>query len=120
MGRKGTFPKNSIETADVAAPYGTQRDNFFAAFSNMGSEIEVTSTGVGIVSTVSGGYVAMNGTSMACPAVTGFAAKMLSQNQAVLQLPRNQDRSDEIVKLILKAARPLGFGINYEGAGLPR
>lgn len=120
MGRKGTFPQNSVETADIAAPYGTQKDNFVAAFSNIGQEIAVTSTGVGIVSTVSGGYVAMNGTSMACPAVTGFAAKLLSQNTAVLQLPRNQGRSDAIVQLILAAAKPLGFGLKYEGAGLPR
>lgn len=120
LGRKGTFPKDSVETADIAAPFGKDKDNFIAAFSNVGPEIDVTSAGVGVVSTIPAGYVAMNGTSMACPAVTGFAAKLLAQNPGVLQSARNQARSDAIVQLILAAAKSLGFDRKFEGTGLPK
>jgi len=119
-GRKGTFPKGSTETGDVARPYGTDRDDFLAAFSNVGPEIDLTGPGVGVVSTVPGGYAVMSGTSMACPAITGFAARLLASHNAVMSMPRDQARSDAMARLVLGAAHPLGFGQKYEGHGLPR
>ncbi len=118
MGRKGTFPKGTTEAGDVAAPYGKDRKNFVAAFSNIGPEIDLTGPGVGILSTVPGGYAPMSGTSMACPAVTGLAARLLSKRMELLKMERRQARSEAIVQAILQAARLLGFGPRYEGQGI--
>lgn len=118
LGRKGTFPKGTTEAGDVAAPYGKDKKNFIAAFSNIGPEIDLTGPGVGILSTVPGGYTPMSGTSMACPAVTGLAARLLSKRTDLLKMERRQARSEAIVQAILQAARLLGFGSRYEGQGI--
>lgn len=119
MGRKGTFPRGSVEWGDVHAPYGHDRADFIGAFSNIGSEIDLTGPGVGVISTVPGGYATMSGTSMACPAVTGAAAKMLSSRPDILSMARDQARSDAIAHALLTSAVPRGFGATYEGRGLP-
>jgi subtilisin len=121
MGRKGTFPKDSTESGDIARPYGKDRKYFVAAFSNIGMELDLTGPGVGVLSTVPGGYAPMSGTSMACPAVTGFAARMFSMpgQKDILDMPRDQARSDAMAEALLQAARSLGFGSRYEGKGLP-
>jgi subtilisin len=118
MGRKGTFPQDTTEAGDVAAPYGKDKKNFVAAFSNIGPEIDLTGPGVGILSTVPGGYTPMSGTSMACPAATGLAARLLSKRADLLKLERRQARSEAMVQAILQAARSLGFGSKYEGQGI--
>jgi subtilisin family serine protease len=118
MGRKGTFPAGVVEAGDVASPYGKEKNNFIAAFSNIGPETDLTAPGVGIISTFPGGYAVMDGTSMACPAATGRAAHLLAASPAVLAMPRDQARSDAICALMLNAAKPLGFGAIYEGRGM--
>jgi subtilisin len=79
LGRQGTFPDGTTELGDVAPPFGKDKKNFIAAFSNIGPELVLTGPGVGIISTFPGDkYAVLDGTSMACPAVTGAAAKLLS------------------------------------------
>ena len=121
-GRKGTFPAGTTESGDVAPPYGRDKNDFIAAFSNVGAEIDVTGPGVGVISSVPGGYGVMSGTSMACPAVTGLAARLLSlpANAAILSGARDESRSNEIVQMLLQSCKKLGFGRIYEGLGLPR
>lgn len=118
FGRKGAFPSGSA-TTDAVGKLGTPDRNFFMAnFSNTGIEIDFVGPGVGVVSTVpSDGYAVMDGTSMASPAITGMIARLLSANAAVRNLPRDQARSDEILKLAFLAAKKLGFGPNFEGSG---
>jgi subtilisin len=120
MGRRGSFPKDSTGEADAAKPFGDPlRDDFVAAFSNFGSQIDVTGPGVEIVSTLpGGGYGPMSGTSMATPATTGFAAHLLSANDAVRNA-QGAERSRQLKDLLYSKCKPEGFGRDYEGFGLP-
>jgi subtilisin len=119
MGRKGLYPKGTTGDDAVAKPFGKDKKNFIAAFSNVGPQIDLTCAGVGIISTVPGGYVPMDGTSMATPAVSGFAARLLSGTPAILSMPRDSARSDAMTKALLAAAKKLGFGASFEGHGFP-
>ena len=118
MGRKGAFPADSTHAAEIMAPYGRDQANFIAAFTNIGPEIDLTAPGVAIVSTVPGGYAAWDGTSMACPAVTGAAAALLARERLALRMVRSQARSDEMARLVFAAAHALGFGVKFEGRGM--
>lgn len=120
LGRKGTFPKGAFSEDAVAPPFGSDPANFIAAFSNVGAEINLTAPGVGIISTVPGGYAVMDGTSMASPAATGVAARLLAVRPNLLNMPRDQARSDAIAAVLLQSARKLGFSPDMEGNGLPR
>lgn len=117
IGRKGTFPSSAAAQDEVAAPFGTQKNNFIALFSNVGPQIDLTGPGVAIMSTVPGSYAEISGTSMACPAATGAAARVLTSK--VLKMRRNAKRSEAIVKAILGSATSLGFDPPFEGHGLP-
>lgn len=119
MGRKNSFPPESIQEDAVRQPFGTDDQNFVADFSNIGSETDLTAPGVGIISTYPGNhYAVMDGTSMACPAATGMAARILSGSPQILNLPRNQVRADEMVKYLALYTKVLGFGANFEGKGM--
>ena len=120
MGRKGTFPSGTTQTGEVASPYGTDKKNFMAAFSNIGPELDLTAPGVGIISTYPGGYAVLDGTSMACPAAVGAAAALLSARPELLDLPRDSARSEAMARAVLGRAKALGFGSLYEGQGLIR
>ncbi|CAM3716884.1 S8 family peptidase [Paracidovorax anthurii] len=118
FGRKGTWPADAAQVLEVEKPFGTDRRNFVAAFSNVGDAVDLTGPGVGIVSAVPGGYAVMDGTSMACPVATGALARQLGRHARILGMERNQKRSDAIIKLALNTAGDLGFGPGFEGAGL--
>jgi subtilisin len=119
MGRRGTFPSESTETLDVAPPYGTtDRRAFVAAFTNMGPQISLTGPGVGVVSTLpEDAYGPMSGTSMACPAIAGFAAHLLSTDTR-LSAVTGEMRSRLLREALCGQAKALGFGRDYEGFGL--
>ena len=118
MGRKGTFPPKSEPAGSVAAPYGKDKKNFMADFSNIGSDTDLVGPGVGVISTVPSGYGVMSGTSMATPAQVGAAARLLSTMPAVLGMKRDQQRSAAMLAAIAKACKPFGFGVNFEGKGM--
>ncbi len=120
MGRKGTFPSGVAQRGDIAAPYGKDKKDFIAAFSNIGPEIDLTAPGVGIISTFPKGYAVLDGTSMACPAAVGSAARLLSARAEILGMNRDQVRSDAMATALLQAAKSLGFETIYEGQGLPQ
>jgi hypothetical protein len=120
LGKKGTYPASSSEVLDEVAPYArTDRKIYVSSFSNVGPEIDIAGPGEGVVSTLPGGaYGVLSGTSMACPAVTGVLASMLSAKSAILKMPRDRNRSIAIVGVLTAAARTLGFIQPLEGVGL--
>jgi subtilisin len=121
MGRIGTFPADSVSAAtNLRPPHGADQDDFIADFSNIGGDVDLTSPGVGTISTVPGGkFAVMDGTSMACPVVTGVAARLLSKKSRIMAMARDSHRADAIAQLLLSSALPLGFGAVYEGRGKP-
>lgn len=118
MGRRGTFPANTTDAPNVQAPFGTDKKNFVAAFSNVGPNVDFIAPGVGIVSSVPGGYAPLSGTSMACPMAAGVAARLLSAQPGILSMPRNSGRAEAIVRLLAENVRPMGFGPTFEGTGM--
>jgi hypothetical protein len=118
FGRTGTFPPGAREQGDVDIPAGSDPADFVAAFSNIGSEVYFIAPGVGIVSTVPGGYAPGRGTSMAAAAATGMAARLLSARPDLLTLPPDHSRSAAIKHYLGTAARSMGFGLAYEGYGM--
>ena len=120
--RKGSYPAGSSETLDEVEPFAPADPSIYiSAFSNAGPAMDLTGPGGGIVSTLPGGlYGVMSGTSMACPAVTGMAAALLSAQPEVLAMPRDSARAIAIIGLLTRSARPLGLDPTLEGAGLPR
>jgi subtilisin len=121
MGRRGCFPNESTETADVARPFGNpDRDVFVAAFSNIGPQVDLTGPGVGIVSTLPpDSFGVMSGTSMACPAITGWIAFLLASDATISTVAKNE-QAQRLKNVLYNSARQLGFGRDYEGFGLPR
>ncbi|HTP69162.1 MAG TPA: S8 family serine peptidase [Dongiaceae bacterium] len=118
MGRIGTFPKDTEPAGSVAAPYGKDKKNFIADFSNIGPETDLTGPGVGVMSTLPGGFGVMSGTSMATPAETGAAARLLATKPAILAMARDQNRASAMVSAIAAACKLFGFGPTFEGKGM--
>ncbi len=120
MGRKGEFPKDTEPYGAIASPYGKDKKNFLASFSNIGSATDLTGPGVGVISTVPAGFGVMSGTSMATPAETGAAARLLATQKNVLSMPRDQNRAGAMITALAGACKRLGFGAIYEGKGMIR
>jgi subtilisin len=60
----------------------------------------------------------MSGTSMATPAETGAAARLLAAHHDILAMPRDAARAAAMIAAIAAAARPFGFGALDEGKGM--
>lgn len=118
LGFKGLWPEGAMQSQTVTEPLGKEH-SFIADFSNTGPEIDVAGPGVGVVSCIPHDrFGVMDGTSMACPAVTGALARRLAADAQTLAMPRDADRADAIVKLALRAARDMGLPPLAQGAGL--
>jgi subtilisin len=118
MGREGTFPAGTEPEGSVEAPFGTDPTNFIADFSDIGPQTDFTGPGVGVISTLPGGYGVMSGTSMATPAEVGAAARVLGANPAILAMPADATRTAAMLSALAAQTKPLGFGPTFEGKGM--
>jgi hypothetical protein len=75
---------------------------------------------VGVISTVPDGYAPMSGTSMACPAVTGFAVALLSRNLAIRSMPRTVERAGPWKNCCFDPLNPNGWAVSTRDAGCRR
>ena len=100
------FPARHEEVIAVSA---TDENDDLAGFSSTGPEVELAAPGVGVLSTVPrDDYTEFDGTSMACPHVSGAAATVIADGTT--------DR--EAVRAELKeAADDIGLDDNEQGAG---
>ncbi|GGF09799.1 hypothetical protein GCM10011611_14140 [Aliidongia dinghuensis] len=121
IGHCDTFPKDSVEAGDIADPRSANDPGIFVAgFSNVGRELDFTAPGVGIISTwIDKGYAVESGTSMACPAVTGAGAALLSRDPGLLKAVRNSRRALGIKELLERSAQSMGLPQSFEGLGQP-
>ncbi|MEZ0541235.1 S8 family serine peptidase [Fibrella arboris] len=117
MGRKGTVPANTTDAPYAVAPFGTDKKNFVAGFSNIGPEVDFIAPGVGIISSVPGGYAPLSGTSMACPLATGVAARLLATQPNILAMPRTAARTQAMITFLQTKVKSMGFGATFEGTG---
>jgi hypothetical protein len=118
LGFNGAWPAGAMQVQTVTEPLGKEH-SFIADFSNTGPEIDLTGPGVGVISCIPHDrFGVMDGTSMACPAVTGALARRLAADSVTLAMPRDADRADAIVRLALGAARDMGLPPLAQGAGL--
>jgi hypothetical protein len=125
LGLYGSFPSNAIEALTVpSGGTGFIGNLFDPAFNNTGPHMACIGPGVGIISTVPGlgpadaAYAAMSGTSMACPAVCGALATLLSADANYRKLPRDVKRAQYAWNVLVRSLRRLGLGSTIEGYGL--
>lgn len=90
----------------VIAVTATDASDHNASFASIGHEIELAAPGVGIYSTIKGGYGFMDGTSMAAPHVAGVAALILSTDFQDANRDGVKNNSD--VRMLLHNAKDLG------------
>ena len=122
MGNEGFIPPDTIASLDILRPPVSTKDTkeYIASFSNVGTQIDVTGLGTGIISTLrTGGYGQMSGTSMSAPFIAGCAASLLSRNPDVFNMSRGPDRARAIGDLLKSNCIKRGFGRTFEGYGLP-
>ncbi|MEJ1169175.1 S8 family peptidase [Variovorax sp. CCNWLW235] len=117
LGRDGTFPADCPESFQESEI--RRKKEFVAEFSNYGLSTDFIGPGVAVLSTFPGGrYAMMSGTSMATPFTSGMAARLLSGNPNLLNMPRGPEKADAIVKMLSQAARKVGWSAEYEGFGV--
>lgn len=95
----------------VLAIGATDQQDAHAPFSNFGSYVDLAAPGVGILSTIPGGYRAEDGTSTAAPFVAGVAGLLVSLNPAL--------RADQLRQILMNSADDVGSPgrDEYTGAG---
>ncbi len=123
LGEVGSCPSGTLSSA--ALPPSGQLGNLqLAKFSCHGSEVNCCAPGVGIVSTVPGDtpnsdwWLPLDGTSMACPAVSGVLARKLATNSTYLH-KTGKDRTDLAWAELRAMCRNVQLPIDQQGDGMP-
>jgi subtilisin family serine protease len=117
IGRFGSFPDDSAHRLRIGSAMDWTGKLFAASFSNLGPEVGLCAPGVAVLSTVPTGFAAWDGTSMACPLVSGLAALIL---EAYPGLRTGDSSQPEYVRSVLQAScSDLGMPPFLQGYGLP-
>ncbi len=103
------YPANYSSVIAVAASDNSDQR---ASFSSTGPAVELIAPGVGVLSTVPGGYASYNGTSMASPHVAGVAALVWAADSGLSNV--------EVRDLLKNSAENLGLLENHQGYGMVR
>lgn len=118
FGKFGVYPDDSVHLTSETNIRSSDGVYYLASFSNFGNGLDFCAPGVAVLSTVPGGdYSAWDGTSMACPQVTGIAALALAAHQDIFKANRDADRVERLIQILKSRTRKLNFGAKYEGAG---
>jgi subtilisin family serine protease len=116
VGRFGSFPADSGHALKIGPHRDWYGGLFSASFTNSGSEIDCCAPGVAIPSTVPQGHAAWDGTSMACPIVTGLLA--IAFEAAPWLRTGTRATRDMVAWLVANGCQPTGMPAPWEGAGL--
>lgn len=103
------YPAKYSSVIAVAASNGSDQR---AWFSSTGPDVELIAPGVGVLSTVPGGYTTYNGTSMASPHVAGTAALVWAADSGLSNV--------EVRDLLKNSAENLGLLKSHQGYGMVR
>jgi subtilisin len=124
IGVRGHWPRDATQAEEVARPFGRKFGGegcFVARFSNRGRDIDLAAPGVGLISTLPNDrWGVLDGTSMACPVATGAIARRLARRPALLAMPRQAARADEIERLARTSTLDLLLARDLQGDGLPQ
>ncbi len=115
-----SLPKYPAAYKNVISVSATDRFDRRAGFSNYGSTIDVAAPGVGILSTIPGGYAYADGTSFSAPHVAALAGLLRHQG---LSAQEARARIQDTAKDLGPAGKDgfYGYGrINAAGAVAPR
>ncbi len=116
IGKIGTFPEDSAHALKIGDFFSSDGESFIASFSNFGPEIDICAPGVAILSSVPTGYASWDGTSMACPIISGLASLIL---EAYPEIQTGDEWQPYYVREIINsAAKDIGLPAEMQGAGL--
>jgi subtilisin family serine protease len=123
IGRFDAYPKDSAHAFAETSLRSTDGRYYLASFSNRSGsgedDVDFCAPGIAVPSTLPGGeFGAWDGTSMACPHLSGIAALALGTSQ-LKGMARSAARRDLLHDRLIAAALDLGIGRTYTGTGLP-
>jgi hypothetical protein len=123
IGRFDAYPPDSLHATAQSSRLSADGLYYLASFSNhgdvAGDDVDFCAPGVAVASTLPASeYGAWDGTSMACPHISGIAALALA-TPGLAGRPRDPDRRDLLHDRLVAAAIDLGIGRMYTGAGMP-
>jgi subtilisin len=127
LGLLGFAPPGSL--SDTRLPLSASRFGleslFLANFSCFGPEIDCAGPGVAVIASVPARhttlspYAAMDGTSMASPAVCAALAVLLSRSSDYMALTRDETRSAAARRILRQSCRDIGLASDFQGRGVP-